>query len=62
MKVLGINELGDSSVVYRVTMEVSSMKHYSVERYLRKEIKNLRENIMQGMFLPLRKKMISNGL
>ena len=39
MKVLGINELGDSSVVYRVTMEVSSMKHYSVERYLRKEIK-----------------------
>ena len=39
IQVLGIIELADSSLVYRVTVETESMQHYAVERYLRKEIK-----------------------
>lgn len=39
IQILGINKLDDSSVVYRVTLEVNSMKQYEVERLLRKEIK-----------------------
>lgn len=39
LQVLGINALDDSSVVYRVTIEVNPMKQYEVERFLRKKIK-----------------------
>ena len=39
IQILGINELDSSSVVYRVTLEVNSMKQYEVERFLRKKIK-----------------------
>lgn len=39
IQVLGITELADSSVVYRITVETKSMQHYEVERQLRKEIK-----------------------
>lgn len=39
IQVLGIIELADSSLVYRVTVETESMQHYAVERRLRKEIK-----------------------
>ena len=39
MKILGITDLGDSGVIYRVTVEVEPMQHFVVERFLRKEIK-----------------------
>ena len=39
IQVLGITDLSDSCVVYRVTVETKSMQHYAVERTLRKEIK-----------------------
>lgn len=39
IQVLGITDLSDSSVVYRVMVETKSMQHYAVERTLRKEIK-----------------------
>lgn len=39
IQVLGITELADSSIVYRVTVETESMQHYAIERLLRKEIK-----------------------
>lgn len=39
IQVLGINELENSSVVYRVTLEVNSMQQYTVQRFLRKKIK-----------------------
>ena len=39
IQVLGINELENSSVVYRVTLEVNSMQQYAVQRFLRKKIK-----------------------
>lgn len=39
IKVLGINELESSGMVYRVTLETASAEHIGVERILRKEIK-----------------------
>lgn len=38
-EVWGVQELSDSSVVYRIVVETKSMKHLEVERFLRKEIK-----------------------
>jgi len=39
IKILGIENLADSSVVYRLTVETESMEQYKVQRILRKEIK-----------------------
>lgn len=39
LEIWGINSLDDSAVVYRVALETKPMKHFAVERYLRKEIK-----------------------
>ena len=41
MEVLGINDLADSSVVYRVTLKTLPMAQFEVERILRKEIKKV---------------------
>ena len=35
----GVNELSDSSVVYRIVVETKPAKQFAVERFLRKEIK-----------------------
>lgn len=35
----GVNELGDSAVVYRVVVETEPMQHIQAERFLKKEIK-----------------------
>ena len=43
-EVWGVQELGDSSVVYRIVVETKSMKHLEVERFLRKEIKKEFDN------------------
>ena len=39
IKLLGIEDLSSSSVVYKITAETESLKHFDVERILRKEIK-----------------------
>jgi len=39
IQILGITKLADSSIIYRITLEVDSMKQYAVERFLRKKIK-----------------------
>lgn len=39
IEIVGITELGDSAVNYRITVKVKSMQQYEAERYLRKEIK-----------------------
>ena len=39
LQILGINELAESSVIYRVTLETLPMAQFEVERILRKEIK-----------------------
>ena len=38
-EIWGVQELSDSSVIYRVVVETKPMKHLETERYLRKEIK-----------------------
>ena len=38
-EVWGVQDLNSSSVVYRIVVETKSMKHFEVERFLRKEIK-----------------------
>lgn len=45
--VLGINELDDSAIVYRMTAPVVSMEQYNTERIMRKRIKEVldKENI-----------------
>lgn len=40
LKILGVNELDESSIVYRVAIEVASAEHIAAERILRKELKN----------------------
>lgn len=39
LELWGVNELSDSSVVYRVVVETEPMKHIATERFLKKEIK-----------------------
>lgn len=39
VKVLGINELGNSAVTYRLTVETVPMEHYTIQREMRKQIK-----------------------
>lgn len=47
LQLLGITDLGNSAVVYRVALEVESMQQFAVERYLKKIIKETldKENI-----------------
>lgn len=40
LKILGVNELEESSIVYRVAIEVAAAEHIAAERILRKELKN----------------------
>lgn len=40
IKVLGIDELESSGVIYRLTLEVASNEQHTAQRILRKEIKN----------------------
>ena len=55
----GVNELADSSVVYRIAVETEPMKHFAVERFLKKEIKNQfsKENIK----IPYKQIEVHNG-
>ena len=39
LRLLGVNELADSSVVYRLVVETKPAKHYETQRFLREEIK-----------------------
>lgn len=40
VEILGVNELDDSSVVYRITAPVNSMEQFQTERIIRKKIKD----------------------
>lgn len=44
IKVLGIEKLADSAVVYRIAVETESVENIEVERILRKEIKKYLDN------------------
>ena len=58
-EVWGVNELSDSSVVYRVVVETESMKHFATERYLKKEIK--KEFDKKGIKIPYTQIEVHNG-
>ena len=58
-EVWGVQELGDSSVVYRIVVETKSMKHLEVERFLRKEIKKCLD--AAGIKIPYTQIEVHNG-
>ncbi len=55
----GVNELSDSSVVYRIVVETKPAKHFAVERFLRKEIK--KEFDKSGIKIPYTQIEVHNG-
>lgn len=59
LELWGVNELSDSSVVYRVVVETQPMKHFAVERFLRKEIK--KEFAKSNIKIPYQQIEVHNG-
>jgi len=55
----GVNELSDSSVVYRIVVETKPTKQFTVERFLRKEIK--KEFDKAGIKIPYTQIEVHNG-
>lgn len=59
LELWGVNELADSSVVYRVVVETKPTKQFAVERFLRKEIK--KEFDQAGIKIPYQQIEVHNG-
>ncbi len=59
VKVLGINELGSSSITYRVTASTRSMKHLDVQRLMMREIKDAFDK--NNIEIPYNQLVIHNG-
>lgn len=59
VQVLGITELADSSVVYRITAPVSSMEQYTTERIMRKKIKEVLDK--EKIKIPFTQLEVHNG-
>ncbi|MBR2828811.1 MAG: mechanosensitive ion channel [Bacilli bacterium] len=55
----GVNDLSDSSVVYRIVVETESMKNFAAERFLRKEIKKIFDQ--EGIKIPYQQIEVHNG-
>lgn len=55
----GVNELSDSSVIYRVVVETKPMKNFITERFLRKEIKKEFDKL--GIKIPYTQIEVHNG-
>lgn len=55
----GINELADSSVIYRIAVETEPMQHFAVERFLKKEIK--KEFDKENIKIPYKQIEVHNG-
>ena len=58
-EVWGVNALSDSSVVYRVVVETEPMKHFIVERFMKKEIK--KEFDKKHIKIPYQQIEVHNG-
>ena len=59
LELWGVNELADSSVVYRVVVETEPTKNFTVERFLRKEIK--KEFDQANIKIPYQQIEVHNG-
>ena len=55
----GVNELSDSSVVYRIVVETKPAEHLAVERFLKREIK--KEFDQSGIKIPYTQIEVHNG-
>jgi len=59
LELVGVVELADSAVIYRVTVETEPMKHVAVERYLKKEIKKALDR--EKIKIPYQQIEVHNG-
>ncbi len=59
LELWGVNDLGDSGVVYRVVVETKPMKQFITERFLRKEIKKAFDEV--GIKIPYTQIEVHNG-
>lgn len=59
MKVLGVNDLDSSSVIYRVTLETQPNEYASIQRIMRKEIKT--ELDKENIKIPFDQIEVHNG-
>ncbi len=59
LELWGVNELSDSSVIYRVVVETKPMQHIATERFLRKEIKKEFDKL--GIKIPYTQIEVHNG-
>ena len=59
LELWGVNDLGESAVVYRVVVEVTPNRQFAVERFLRKEIKD--EFDKEGIKIPYKQIEVHNG-
>ena len=59
LELWGVNELSNSSVVYRIAVETKPMKHIVTERFLRKEIKKSFDKA--GIKIPYNQIEVHNG-
>lgn len=59
LRLLGVNDLSDSSVVYRVVVETEPTKHYETQRFLREEIKKRLEK--EHVKIPYNQIEVHNG-
>lgn len=60
IKLLGVEDLGSSAVIFKIIAETKPMKHYDVARKLRKEIKD--ELNKQNIVIPYDQLVVHNGL
>lgn len=59
LELWGVNELGDSGVIYRIAVETKPMKQFATERFLRKEIKKVFDEA--GIKIPYTQIEVHNG-
>lgn len=59
VKIVGVNNLGSSSVDFRITAEVATLKNYEVERIIKKEAKMMLDK--NGIEIPYNQLVIHNG-
>ena len=59
IELLGVQELADSAVIYRIAVETKPMKHIVTERILKKEIKKAFDEA--GIKIPYTQIEVHNG-
>ncbi|MBQ6477202.1 MAG: mechanosensitive ion channel family protein [Bacilli bacterium] len=59
LRLLGVNELADSSVVYRLVVETEPAKHYETQRFLREELKKRLDK--ENVKIPYNQIEVHNG-